>query len=649
MGILQHSTCLHTLPSIYHTSNKTNNLRLLLPLQHRLKLKNFIGKHQRNNFVKKQRSITCESRTKTEYVLAKNECGSSSVIELPGGKMVVELVAAWNDLTDRMNPISSKSSELLLKALKITIPLLQGLPCGEDGRPPLSKALSVACILADLQVEAEVIVVCLLRELLEAGAISRHEINLQLGRGITHLLHDCLRVKKIPTRVDILDDDNAYALRKFCLAYHDIRAVIVEVAARLDMMRHSKHLPKYCQQTLALDVMQVYAPLAHAIGTGSLSLELEDLAFQSLFPNSYSFVDTWLRNHGTWGEAILNEYRCQLFEALKKDYELEKMVDKISIQGRYKSHFSTMKKLLKDGRKPEEVYDILGLRVVLNPRPGKDAQEIGRKVCYRAREVIQSLWKEVPQRMKDYIAKPKKNGYESLHLTIDLNDSNFESPSMEIQIRTAEMDAKAVGGDASHGLYKGGLTDPEQVKQLKAIMMAAADLAAFHFQGLPKRSSKGSTMHNDMKSRIFKLFDKNQDGLISMEELKEMMEELGANKEDAQELMQLVDANSDGSLSSEEFSEFQKRVRIFQNLDGIDEQCSRQLGEKLQSSQTDQEGTSSCTSGAYYDNGSPIVGSLQSDTATKKHGLLSQYITTQTDIPSRDLIDATGEKALEVF
>ena len=86
-----------------------------------------------------------------------------------------------------------------------------------------------------------------MRELLEVGAISRHEINLQLGHGVTHLLHDCLRVKKIPTRVDILDDDNAYALRKFCLAYHDIRAVIVEVAARLDMMRHSKHLTKYSQ------------------------------------------------------------------------------------------------------------------------------------------------------------------------------------------------------------------------------------------------------------------------------------------------------------------------------------------------------------------------------------------------------------------
>ena len=252
-------------------------------------------------------------------------------------------------------------------------------------------------------------------------------------------MHDCLRVKKIPTRVDILDDDNAYALRKFCLSYLEIRVVIVEITARLDMIRHLKHLQKYFQQTLALDVMQIYAPLARAIGIGSLSLELEDLAFQSLFPNSYSFVHTWLRNHGTWGEAILNEYRCHLFEALQKDYELEKMVDKISIQGRYKSHFSTMKKLLKDGCKPEEVYDILGLWIVLNPRPGK--------ACYRACDVIRSLWKEVLERVKDYIAKPKQYGYESLHLKIDLNHSNFESPYMEIQIHTAKMDAKAVGGE----------------------------------------------------------------------------------------------------------------------------------------------------------------------------------------------------------
>ncbi|KAH9318739.1 hypothetical protein KI387_020508, partial [Taxus chinensis] len=497
--------------------------------------------------------IKCQSNTHYNYGLVKK---NGDGLNLPGGKMVVELVAAWNDLTDRMtSAISFKSSELLLMSLKISVSLLQSLPYGEDGRPPLSKALSVACILAELQVEAEVIAVGLLREVLEVGAIRRREITIQLGSEVTHLLDDCLRVKKMPKRVDILDDDNASALRKFCLAYYDIRALIVELAARLDMMRHSKHLPKYLQQTLALEAMQVYAPLAHAIDTGSLSLELEDLAFQYLFPNSYSFVDTWLRKNGIRGKAVLDEYRCQLFEILQKDPELGNMVNDISVQGRYKSRFSTMKKLLKDGRKQEEVYDVLGIRIILNPTNGKDVQKRGRKACYRARELIQSMWKEIPQRMKDYIAKPKENGYESLHLAIDLSDSNVECPFMEIQIRTTEMDAKAVGGAASHELYKGGLTDPEQVKQLKAIMKAAADLASLHFQDLPKESP----VHNDTRNQVFKLFDKNEDGLITMEELKEIMEELGADKEDAHELMQLVDANSDGSLSSAEFAEFQRQ------------------------------------------------------------------------------------------
>ena len=96
-----------------------------------------------------------------------------------------------------------------------------------------------------------------MRELVEVDAFIRHELNLHLGHGVTHLLHDCLGVNKIPTRVDILDDDNAYALRIFCLAYHDVRVVILEVVARLDIMRHLMHLPKYCQQTLALDVMHL--------------------------------------------------------------------------------------------------------------------------------------------------------------------------------------------------------------------------------------------------------------------------------------------------------------------------------------------------------------------------------------------------------
>eukprot|EP00252_Welwitschia_mirabilis_P025328 TRINITY_DN7865_c0_g1_i1.p1 TRINITY_DN7865_c0_g1~~TRINITY_DN7865_c0_g1_i1.p1 ORF type:complete len:569 (-),score=126.85 TRINITY_DN7865_c0_g1_i1:548-2254(-) len=512
---------------------------------------------------------------KNEEIKSKN-----AVIEHPGGKMIVELVAAWNNLTERLSSISSKSSELLLKALKVSLPLLQALPPAADGRSQLSKAISVACILADLQVSAEVIVVGLLKEAYDTGAICRREIIHQFGYEVAHLLHESLRVKRLPRRLDVLDEDNAHALRKYCLAHHDIQALIVELASQLDLMRHSANHPKYYQQTAALDILQVYAPLAHAIGAGQLSLELEDLAFQSLFPRSYSSVDAWLSSYENHGKAILERYKDQIYNALKKDYELSNIVDQISIKARYKSRFSTMKKLMKDGRKLEEVYDVLGMRIILNPCPGDGQREREIRACYRAYELIRQMYEEAPQRMKDYIAKPKENGYQSLHLAIKINDEFIRCPVLEIQIRTTEMDAIAVGGAASHALYKGEVTNPEEVRQLKEIMMAAANLAAFHFHDVPRGES--STIYNEMRIQMFKLFDKDEDGFISMEELKDMMGELGANKDDANELMQLVDANSDGFLSAEEFSDFQKRVKFFQNVSDMDKECNREIGEKFE-------------------------------------------------------------------
>lgn len=311
--------------------------------------------------------------------------------------------------------------------------------------------------------DAEVISAGILREVLEAGAMTMREVKNQIGTGTAHLLHENFRMKKVPSRVEVLDDESASALRKFCLTYYEIRAVILELALKLDIMRHLDYLPRYNQQILALEVMKIYAPLAHAVGTGTLSLELEDLSFRYLFPYSYLYVDTWLRSHETGSKPLIDTYKEQLFQFLKVDPVLADMVDDILIKGRYKSRFSTMKKLLKDGRKPEEVNDILGLRVILNPGSGDDALERGLKACYRTRELIQSLWKEIPHRAKDYIARPKANGYRSLHMAVDVSDDDRTRPLMEIQIRTAEMDTLADGGTASHSLYKGGLTDPEEV------------------------------------------------------------------------------------------------------------------------------------------------------------------------------------------
>ncbi|KAJ6794345.1 putative GTP diphosphokinase CRSH1, chloroplastic isoform X1 [Iris pallida] len=503
-------------------------------------------------------------------------------VEQPGSKMVVELVGAFNELTERMGEISTaSSSRLLFKSLKLSIPLLQSLPFSPDGRGPLSRALSVALLLADLQMDAEVISAGILREVLEAGAITMQEVKSQIGTSTTHLLHESLRVKNVPSKVETLDDESAAALRKFCLTYYDIRAISLELAVKLDMMRHLNYLPRYHQQVFSLQVLKIYAPLAHAVGAGALSLELEDLSFRYLFPYSYLYVDAWLRSQETGSKPLIEVYKSRLLQALKSDSELEEIVDEISVKGRYKSRFSMMKKLLRDGRKPEDVNDVLGLRVILNPKPGDGNTERGNRACYRTFEVIQSLWKEVPRRTKDYISKPKANGYRSLHAAVDVSEDGQARPLMEIQIRTVEMDMLADGGAASHSLYKGGLTDPGEAKRLKTIMLAAAELTALRLRDLPPANHRGRLEINQ-KDHVFRLLDKNGDGRISIEELTEVMEELGGGGKDAQELMLLLDANSDGSLSSDEFDLLQKQVAFMRNMEDRDDQYRTLLGEKLQ-------------------------------------------------------------------
>ncbi|CAN6467030.1 unnamed protein product [Victoria cruziana] len=503
--------------------------------------------------------------------------GKASMVEQPGGRMVVELVGAFNDLTEKFPVLSTSSSHLLFKTLKRSIPLLLELPVAADGRPPLSRALSVACILADLQMDAEAISASILRELVDAGVITIEEVKNQIGTNVAHLLHECHRVRETPSRIDNIYDDNPIMIMKFCLTYYDIRAVVLELSSRLDKMRHLDHLPRHQQQIQSLQIIKIYAPMAHAVGISSLSLELEDLSFRYLFPRSYMYLDRWLRSHETGGRPLIDVYKEELLQALQDDPVLKCLVDDLSVHGRFKSRFSTMKKLLKDGRRPEEVNDLLGLRVILRPKSDGDALENGKVACYRAREVIQDLWREIPSRLKDYISKPKANGYQSLHMAVDVGDVGH--PLMEIQIRTAEMDAQAVDGSASHSLYKGGLTNPEEAKRLKAIMMAAAELAALRLNDYPPGQMSG--ISSDQKNLVFHLFDKNEDGRISSDELKEIMEELGADREDAMELMQLIDANSDGSLSSDEFEWFQRQVLSMRRLEGNGDPSRSLLAEKL--------------------------------------------------------------------
>ncbi|VAH14938.1 unnamed protein product [Triticum turgidum subsp. durum] len=516
---------------------------------------------------------------------APSTSSSSSSLSAPatpppegGGRLVAELVGVFNELTGRMGEglATTSSSRLLFRALKLALPALRD----GDGGQALTRALAVAATLADLQMDAEVISAGILRKALDAGTISMSDVEAQIGTGIADLLHESLRLKVAHSKVDVLDDESASSLRKFFLSYYDIRAVILELSLKLDTMRHLQYLPKHLQRVKSLEVMKIYAPLAHAVGAGNLSLELEDLSFRYLFPHSYDHVDQWLRNREAECKLLINAYKAQLLQALKSDDELNEIVRDISIEGRYKSRFSTMKKLVKDGRKPEEVNDILGLRIILDPRCDGGSSDWGPRACHRTHEIIRALLKEVPGRTKDYVTQPKRNGYQSLHVAINVSEPGKTRPLMEIQIRTKEMHRIAIGGEASHSLYKGGLTDPGEAKRLKAIMLAAAELAALRLRDLPASDHRGG----ECKNQAFCLIDKNGDGRISIEELTEVMEDLGAEGEDAMALMHLLDANSDGSLSFDEFESFQRQVgvELMRSLEDRDDHYTKILKDKLQ-------------------------------------------------------------------
>uniref|UniRef100_A0A0E0KYU2 GTP diphosphokinase n=1 Tax=Oryza punctata TaxID=4537 RepID=A0A0E0KYU2_ORYPU len=503
-----------------------------------------------------------------------------------GGRLMAELLGVFNVLTERMGEdmATSSSSRLLFRALKLALPALRD--GGDGGGRSVSRALVVAASLADLQMDAEVISAGIVRGALDAGAVAMADVEAQLGASAAGLVEESLKVKHAPSEVDVADEDAASALRKRCLSSYDIRAVILELAVKLDAMKHLDVLTKHQQRTTSLEVLKVFAPLAHAVGAGELSLELEDLSFQRLYPQAYAQVDQWLSSQEDDCKRVIAASKEQLLHALTADDELRRTVTGVDVKGRYKSRFSTMKKLVKDGRRPEDVNDILGMRVILDARP-----DGGDRACRRTHEVIKAMWKDVPARTKDYITRPKGNGYRSLHVAVDVSEPAPEGkkrPLMEIQVRTREMDMAAVGGQAAHALYKGGLTDPEEAKRLKAIMLAAAEVAAQHLRDEPAGDGGQTTAVAAAAAgvgnveRAFRLLDKNGDGRISMEELTELMEDLGAGGHDAEELMRLLDANSDGSLSSDEFALFQKRVELKVKLEDTDDEYKKILKEKLQ-------------------------------------------------------------------
>ncbi|KAK4531938.1 hypothetical protein CCYA_CCYA10G2795 [Cyanidiococcus yangmingshanensis] len=300
---------------------------------------------------------------------------------------------------------------------------------------------------------------------------------------------DALRAIEHAAMVDIgdLDEQNAGRLREcILLALRDARAVLVRLAQVLHDLQSKVESgsPAYDQQALALLVLQVHVPLAHALGLGAVMWPLEDLSFRILFPLSYRACESWHAHIWEQAEQLLAEARSALLESLESDPELKRY--RYSISGRTKNLFSTFKKMLQSGKRREEILDIVALRIVIDGI--EDAEDDQNEVCMQVYRHVVALWPEMPGRFKNYCTNPKANGYRSIHTTL----KHPQGLPLEVQIRSQKMHTDAEYGLAAHKLYKGLIsTSASSIREFSEFaetirlenMHVLTDACSFQFDG----------------------------------------------------------------------------------------------------------------------------------------------------------------------
>ncbi|MFA6177476.1 MAG: RelA/SpoT family protein [Candidatus Paceibacterota bacterium] len=302
-----------------------------------------------------------------------------------------------------------------------------------NGEPYFIHVLETAKILAQLGMDSKTIAAGFLHDVLEDTSITEEEMLREFGEEITFLVKGVTKLGALKYRGH---ERHVESLRKFFIAMaNDLRVVIIKFADRLHNLRTLQYVREDKRARIAVESIEVYAPLANRLGMGKLKGEIEDAAFPYAYPNEYMKTEEMLKEKKELHEKNLKE----VSEKLKK--ELEKNKIKVEeIDYRIKHKYSLYKKLLKHDKDIEKIYDVVALRVIVN----------SIEDCYRVLGLIHSIWNPLPGRIKDYIAVPKPNGYRSLHTTIFTGAGG----TAEIQIRTKEMHEEAEYGIAAHFAYK---------------------------------------------------------------------------------------------------------------------------------------------------------------------------------------------------
>jgi GTP pyrophosphokinase len=300
-----------------------------------------------------------------------------------------------------------------------------------SGEPYITHPVAVAQILADLGIGSKTVAAALLHDTVEDTEYSLDQLRADFGDEVAMLVDGVTKLDKVKYG----DSAQAETVRKMIVAMsRDIRVLIIKLADRLHNARTWGFVPAASAERKAKETLEIYAPLAHRLGIQTIKWELEDLSFAVLYPKLYVEIENLVRQRTPQREA----YVQQVIDSVNDDLKSSKIRGKVV--GRPKQYYSIYQKMILRGRDFDEIYDLVGIRVLVN----------SLRDCYAVLGSIHARWNPIPGRFKDYIATPKFNLYQSLHTTVIGPDGR----AVEIQIRTHEMHRQAEYGVAAHWKYK---------------------------------------------------------------------------------------------------------------------------------------------------------------------------------------------------
>ena len=336
-------------------------------------------------------------------------------------------------ILDRVKEYDPRADfDLIAKAYNYAV-IAHGEQKRRSGEPYIIHPVEVALILTEIEMDSASICAALLHDVIEDTHFNYQNLEDEFGPEIALLVDGVTKL----SRIDFKSREEAQAenLRKMFIAMaRDIRVVLIKLADRLHNMRTLNFQPEPKQKQIARETMDIFAPLAHRLGVFKFKWQLEDLAFLYLEPEMYYEVAQRLKTKRKEREEYVNTLKQQIRNGL------EQIGVEGDIAGRPKNIYSIYKKMIKQDKPIDEIYDKIAIRVVVDTIPE----------CYGVLGIIHTIWKPLPGRFKDYIATPKPNMYQSLHTTL----IGQGGEPFEVQIRTWEMHITAESGIAAHWHYK---------------------------------------------------------------------------------------------------------------------------------------------------------------------------------------------------